>query len=959
MSTHANSRVATPNTAAQPKVVIPGPQHQPERPIQPQASSSRPPPSRPGSRATVASRDSTSSGYDVPAEIELQVLEAERLLKRARHAYERAKRTKQPEESLSQLEIDVLDAEYALEEAKDDRKQAVLEMRKKREESEEVRVRNLDNEMERSGVKREDGRDSRILEGGFHQRSQTLDIVVPHPQSAVDGNIAMAVSNLSQARQPEEGSIEFAQRQRAYQRFSVPPAQAQQVPQAHTFASALRLRGLAQRLRAEDLYHGTTTNIPDQRVQLIRGEIEGTLFVYDPNFPGDRVEFPEYPHGEYAGISAQFFNIRTRNQLEPTQAHTVTFQPPLGAAAAHNPPHSPIFTGASSEIQTSTPNQQKGNVPPTGPPGRPPDGVNPHGGGGGNPYGGGGGPFGGGGPPSGGNGPYGGGGGPPSGPPSGGGGNGGPPQGPHGNGGGGGPPSGYPGRGGNGGPPGGPPGGDPNGGSNGGGPPSRNGSAGGRGPNRNPNRNPFRDPWDQAHGQREATPFGAIPWDIEAHTTETFEYIVPDNGHSDLDLRERVFKTMATYIAYKLYSKQPIAGDVRNISKMLTNAMPALEPYKGQSSVILLETFLKAYVRQCIALGLTGPPRLQNDDGQWIVTAEDALRTILLGGSVTESASDWYESVVERVPPEFRMGMDANQHKRSFMEVFRGLFDRFITNAALYNLSKVWQKITYNIRGGIRKLFADLIVCAERMPAPPNEYNFKVAVIRRMPKVLMVEVTTDGITVESSTVDEIMQKAIAVEAGLEASAFYSTMAQGTGPIPKVRQNVGPVRHQVEDHAKMREMEQGRQQQWNNDFKRRMEDRRNSPRQDNRSGNRPPNDRPNNDRQKNVRFSFKSKDGSCYACGAFGHFMNDPKCPKKTERVHFARMMEDDEPDDETTFLISSEHDPGLALPSVGWNRRFKPAGFKPNQAAAFFGLAEPLLWFGLGLVSAAVNRFKP
>ncbi|KAL0562798.1 hypothetical protein V5O48_019280, partial [Marasmius crinis-equi] len=104
-----------------------------------------------------------------------------------------------------------------------------------------------------------------------------------------------------------------------------------------------------------------------------------------------------------------------------------------------------------------------------------------------------------------------------------------------------------------------------------------------------------------------------------------------------------------------------------------------------------------------------------------------------------------------------------------------------------------------------------------------------------------------------------------------------------------------------------------QERWNEGFQKRMDDRWNSTKKEARSGNPPmssrqPNDRPSNAPKKNLRFSFKGKDGSCYACRGFGHFMNDPKCPKKTEKVHFARMMEEDEVDDETTFYISAGSD---------------------------------------------------
>ncbi|KAK1219573.1 hypothetical protein PQX77_017706 [Marasmius sp. AFHP31] len=132
--------------------------------------------------------------------------------------------------------------------------------------------------------------------------------------------------------------------------------------------------------------------------------------------------------------------------------------------------------------------------------------------------------------------------------------------------------------------------------------------------------------------------------------------------------------------------------------------------------------------------------------------------------------------------------------------------------SALYDLIKVFNATKYTIKGGARKLFADLLVCANRMPAPPGIYEFKVAIMKRLPEELRKVVAMDGITAEGSTLDEIMRKTISVEQGLEASAFYGSMTKGKGPVPKTLAVVQNARYQVEDHSKVREQGQAKQQQ---------------------------------------------------------------------------------------------------------------------------------------------------
>ncbi|KAL0571045.1 hypothetical protein V5O48_010913 [Marasmius crinis-equi] len=655
----------------------------------------------------------------------------------------------------------------------------------------------------------------------------------------------------STQRRPQETSGECNQRQHALHGSSAPGTESTIPAEPSTLAE----RGMAQRLRMEDAKSYLPETIPDQGIQLTY-DLDGTLRATDPRWPEAGAIIFDYPHQLYSRIRRMF--------AQGNQAYSPLFSPRNNAVSfAAVPPmaqSSPKNTNNQAPAESEMPAGGEGGPPSddgngnngdgnAGDPNRrwgPPIGSQPNGGMGGGGQGG---------PPGGGNG------------------------GPHGGGGPGGPPGG--------GGPGGPPGG-------GGG----NGSESGHS---DVWRSPWQDPWDERNKARGATPFGEVPPEGTTQTEEVFEYIIPEHEGSDLALRERVFTLTARYVAFKLYSKQPVAGDSRNISKMLTNALTALDSYEGEQSVIKLDTFIKGLARLCVAHGLTGPPRILDPYGRWVVTAEDCLRTITLGSNLKGAAKQWYETAVERVPAGFRIGSEAGVFRPSFMEVLRGLFDRFISNAALYDLSKEFKKIRFEPRGGMRQLFADLNNCAIRMPSPPTQYDFKIAITERMPRLIMRLSHQEGITPETSTVNAIMQKAVMVELGMEATQFYGSSLQDTGPTPKKLQVVANARYQIEDHAKMREAEQGRQQKWNKGFAERQAERRTPPK--------PANSTPNVSRApRQIRVSRMDRNGSCWACKGFGHFMNDPKCPKRTSKVQFARILEEHEPDDKTTFRISIGED---------------------------------------------------
>uniref|UniRef100_A0A0W0FVZ5 CCHC-type domain-containing protein n=1 Tax=Moniliophthora roreri TaxID=221103 RepID=A0A0W0FVZ5_MONRR len=67
------------------------------------------------------------------------------------------------------------------------------------------------------------------------------------------------------------------------------------------------------------------------------------------------------------------------------------------------------------------------------------------------------------------------------------------------------------------------------------------------------------------------------------------------------------------------------------------------------------------------------------------------------------------------------------------------------------------------------------------MPEPPEVYNFKLALITRLPYKLQDHITMVRITAEDSSVNEIMQQALSVEKGWCANKFYSVPTASNTP----------------------------------------------------------------------------------------------------------------------------------------------------------------------------------
>ncbi|KAK7030441.1 hypothetical protein VNI00_014016 [Paramarasmius palmivorus] len=359
--------------------------------------------------------------------------------------------------------------------------------------------------------------------------------------------------------------------------------------------------------------------------------------------------------------------------------------------------------------------------------------------------------------------------------------------------------------------------------------------------------------------QERRTPFGVIPPSNERLPGEEyFDYRALDYD-PNIPLRDRVFGTFADRIEYRLYQKRGIINDPK-ARRELVNSMPKLTSYDGECSVLALDTFLRGLIERCRVLGLTGPPRIQDDDGIWAITNEDANRTILLGANLVGTAKSWFDEIIDEVPSTYYSGGDYREHDYTFMEVFRGLFNRFILQDTLHEMKRVFKSITYCPEGGARRLFAELHLCAKRMPEPPSLNKFKVAIVRRLPQEMRVQLGHAGMTPEDNSVNEIMQKALSLEKGWNANNMYPASVR--------------LRSQTVLQAKV--------------------ERPTSRREEKQPASSSKATTGQSEVTKRVRLTYKNSEGACFACGKKGHFMNDKACEKYVAGApRLAAIVEDD------------------------------------------------------------------
>ncbi|KAF9257390.1 hypothetical protein L218DRAFT_1006255 [Marasmius fiardii PR-910] len=331
-------------------------------------------------------------------------------------------------------------------------------------------------------------------------------------------------------------------------------------------------------------------------------------------------------------------------------------------------------------------------------------------------------------------------------------------------GGGGDPPSNPPGGGGGGGPP------------SDGGDPERTDSEDGN-PRRHINRSDNRS--DSAREQGPSN-FGQTRY-TSADTTFSEKEIFTYNPTplTQVEILRAAFQRFEDLIVFQLLGTSSDNLTASNLRKTLLQSIPKPEFYYGNNNdYVAFDEWVRSLVRWLALAGLCGPERRWSESrGDWILTSIDIQRTNIIGTLVKGDAAIWFNDYVEAIPLNFDRN-NPTQGRMSFMEVVSGIYRRFIHDASLTHVAEKLKDVRYTASGGIKGVFSAMVRYAKCMPSPPDVYSFKQQLMLKLPETMADDMTgIHGVTAEASSVNDLMQAALACERSFVAKKYYQKLKE--------------------------------------------------------------------------------------------------------------------------------------------------------------------------------------
>jgi hypothetical protein len=231
------------------------------------------------------------------------------------------------------------------------------------------------------------------------------------------------------------------------------------------------------------------------------------------------------------------------------------------------------------------------------------------------------------------------------------------------------------------------------------------------------------------------------------------------------------FKPLEDLIVTNLHC-DPIKGN-GGIQKTLIQSLPKPGTYHGEDDLTKFDQFVRGIVRWLNIADLCGKEvRWSHTKNSYVLTSVDIQRTNAISMFLKDSAQHWLTDVVERVPDRTDKSEPLNG-RWTFLQIIAGLYRRFIHEASLSKVADQYESVYYSRSRGVEGLFNTLKKYAQRLPTPPDAYNFRKRLVLLLPESITDVMTTiHKVTAERSSLSEIMETAIALEQGEKARDYY-------------------------------------------------------------------------------------------------------------------------------------------------------------------------------------------
>ncbi|KAL0068897.1 hypothetical protein AAF712_003890 [Marasmius tenuissimus] len=245
---------------------------------------------------------------------------------------------------------------------------------------------------------------------------------------------------------------------------------------------------------------------------------------------------------------------------------------------------------------------------------------------------------------------------------------------------------------------------------------------------------------------------------------EVFEY--DPTPKTEEEVLRAAFRTFEKLIERQLYG--PGSSAPNNAQKTVIQNIPRPGFYYGEQDFLVFDDWVRDLVRWLNVANLCGEEvRWSKTCGSYVLTAVDMFRKNTLVSFLRSDARDWFVDVIESTLE------NDNDEPVTFMQVVSGLYRRFIHESSLSLVVERYEDVRYSAGKGAKGMFSELSRYAKSMPSPPDLYSFKKKLMLLLPESMETNMRKiHRITAESSSVNDIMQAALACEKSNKAGQYY-------------------------------------------------------------------------------------------------------------------------------------------------------------------------------------------
>ncbi|KAF9258713.1 hypothetical protein L218DRAFT_1004758 [Marasmius fiardii PR-910] len=257
---------------------------------------------------------------------------------------------------------------------------------------------------------------------------------------------------------------------------------------------------------------------------------------------------------------------------------------------------------------------------------------------------------------------------------------------------------------------------------------------------------------------------------------EKEEFTYDPKPLSEEEILQAAFKRYEDLIRFHLFGK-PTKGN-QNVQKTIIQNVPKPQFWYGDRDFTKWDEWIRSLILWLNIADQCGKPiHWSRSQGRYVLSPVDIQRINTMTAFAKGDALDWLYDQLDQIP-EQEMLDGTDPIRKTFMELVSGLYRCFIHEASMSGISDKFYRVRYTQNGGIKSAFSELKQYSKYMPSLPDVYTFKTQLFLLVPQNMEDDMRNiHRVTAEGSSVNEIMQAALACEKGHNAGKYYAKLRE--------------------------------------------------------------------------------------------------------------------------------------------------------------------------------------